>query len=126
MNDRSRKNLETCHEDLQRLFNAVDSIFPIVITEGYRNKVMQKYLYNIGRSKVRRSKHNIEPSEALDVYPTPINWQNTKRMYYLGGLIRGIAISMEIKIRWGGDWDGDTEILDQSFNDLGHFELVDN
>ena len=25
-------------------------------------------------------------------------------------------------IHWGGDWDRDTEVNDQTFNDLAHFE----
>jgi len=31
---------------------------------------------------------------------------------------------MDISIRWGGDWNMDTYVKDQRFNDLPHFELV--
>jgi peptidoglycan L-alanyl-D-glutamate endopeptidase CwlK len=27
-------------------------------------------------------------------------------------------------VRYGGDWDGDKDINDQTFNDTVHFELV--
>jgi hypothetical protein len=30
---------------------------------------------------------------------------------------------MGIKIRWGGDWDMDTETKDNNFDDLVHFEI---
>jgi len=32
---------------------------------------------------------------------------------------------MGIRLRWGGDWDGDTELDDNKFDDLPHFELDD-
>ena len=32
---------------------------------------------------------------------------------------------MNIKIRWGGDWDSDNIMKDQTFNDLPHFEIID-
>ena len=28
-----------------------------------------------------------------------------------------------LKIRWGGDWDMDTQTKDNKFDDLVHFEL---
>ena len=35
------------------------------------------------------------------------------------------AKSMGIDIRWGGDWDRDTEVRDNKFDDLVHFEIVE-
>jgi peptidoglycan L-alanyl-D-glutamate endopeptidase CwlK len=55
----------------------------------------------------------------------PIDWSDIKRMYFYGGIVRAVAEYEKIPIRWGGDWDGDTEVLDQTFNDLGHIELRD-
>jgi len=60
----------------------------------------------------------------VDVLPYPIDWKDTKRMYMFVGFVRGIATSMNIKIRCGADWDGDTQVKDQNFNDLSHFELI--
>jgi hypothetical protein len=40
-------------------------------------------------------------------------------------MLRGIAHEMGVKIRWGGDWDSDGEIKDNSFDDLVHVELID-
>ena len=30
---------------------------------------------------------------------------------------------MGLKIRWGGDWDMDTQVKDNNFDDLPHFEI---
>jgi hypothetical protein len=74
------------------------------------------------------SKHNTDPSLAFDVAPYPIDFASrTKvlaRFYYLAGLIISCAASLGIKLRWGGDWDGDLDFEDQTFDDLGHFEKV--
>ncbi len=37
----------------------------------------------------------------------------------------GIASQMGTPLRWGGDWDGDTELRDQKFVDLPHFEVLE-
>ena len=34
------------------------------------------------------------------------------------------ALGMGIKLRWGGDWDGDWQTRDNTFDDLPHFELA--
>ena len=51
--------------------------------------------------------------------------KNLARFYFFGGFVLGLAVSMGLKIRWGGDWDSDREILDQNFDDLPHFERED-
>ncbi len=45
------------------------------------------------------------------------------RWYYFGGFVLGTAEEMDIDIRWGGDWDGDRSLEDQTFHDLPHFEV---
>lgn len=47
-----------------------------------------------------------------------------KRWYSFGGYVKATADRLGIKIRWGGDWDGDFDFRDQNFNDLPHFELI--
>ena len=37
----------------------------------------------------------------------------------------GVGASMGVAIRWGGDWDKDNELKDNGFDDLMHFELID-
>lgn len=122
---KSKQKLKTCREDIQRVFIEVIKHFDCTILEGYRNKDTQNRYFNEGKSKAQypMSKHNSEPSKAVDVVPYPIDWTDTNRMYYFAGFVKGVASQMGIKIRWGGDWDCDTQTADQKFNDLPHFEV---
>jgi len=49
--------------------------------------------------------------------------KDVARWYYFGGFVLGTAQELGIDIRWGGDWDGDRDLDDQSFDDLPHFEV---
>lgn len=40
------------------------------------------------------------------------------------GVVEACASRYDFKLRWGGDWDGDGNLLDQDFNDLPHIELI--
>ena len=122
---RSRKNLETCHEDLQELFNEVIKFFDCTVIQGHRGKEEQNKYFDEGKSKVKypNGRHNANPSNAVDVVPYPIDWKDTDRMYYFAGFVKGIAYKMGIPIRWGGDWNGNNDLKDNNFDDLPHFEL---
>ena len=87
--------------------------------------IKQDEAYNKGNSKVKfpNGKHNKSPSVAVDVAPYPINWRDRDRFHYFAGYVLGIASQMGIKIRWGGDWDMDTQTKDNNFDDLVHFEI---
>jgi len=123
--ERSKSKLYTCHNDLQRLFNEVVKGFDCTVIEGYRDKEKQDQLYpKFTQVKFPNSKHNKQPSDGADVLPHPINWNDMRRMYYFAGYVKAKAEELGIGIRWGGDWDNDTEILDNNFNDLCHFELT--
>lgn len=84
-------------------------------------------------------------SMAVDVAPyNPalggVHWGNKgssiQRQAALRGfvLLAGIALGtaamlrdlgvIEHGLRWGGDWDSDKDLSDQTFDDLAHFELV--
>jgi len=66
---------------------------------------------------------------AVDAVPYPIDWEDTKRMIFFAGFV--ICTAKRLKkegkishdIRWGGDWDRDTELKDNRFQDYPHFEL---
>jgi len=122
---RSAANLATAHPSLQRLFREVIKHFDCSVICGHRTEEEQNKVFHEGKSKVQwpRSKHNRLPSIAVDVVPYPVDWKDTNRFYYFAGVVKGIASSMDIDIRWGGDWDGDTQVHDQTFMDLPHFEL---
>ena len=123
----SLANLKTCDKRLQKLFNEVIKHFDCSIIGGYRSDSEQDYYFKKGLTKLRggESKHNLQPSQAVDVCPYPIDWSNHKRYILFAGYVKGIASQMNIKIRWGGDWDSDNIMKDQTFNDLPHFQLED-
>jgi peptidoglycan L-alanyl-D-glutamate endopeptidase CwlK len=125
--ERSRNNLETCHEDLQKLFNEVIKHFDCSVICGHRGQEEQDKAFHNGWSKLKfpESKHNKTPALAADVVPYPVDWEAKQRFYMFVGIVRGIAAMMNIPIRCGADWDGDMEIKDQNFHDLPHFELLE-
>ena len=123
--DFSKQRLRTCDMDLQRLFNEVIRHFDCRVMEGHRGRDRQNELCDIGRSKLRYpdSKHNSHPSKAVDVVPYPVDFDDIDRMRMFGGFVLGVASQLGIPLRWGGDWDMDMEVGDNTFNDLPHFEL---
>ena len=128
----SMKELSTCHIDLQVIFFNVVRTFDCKVIEGYRNEERQNIAFQDGKSKLKYpdGKHNNLPSMAVDVAPWPVDWKDIKRFYYFAGYVMGIASKLkdegkiEHSLRWGGDWDSDTIVTDQQFNDLVHYELI--
>jgi hypothetical protein len=123
---RSKKNLATCHEDLQDLFNEVIKHVDCSVICGHRNKQEQNEAFEKKRTKVKypNGRHNAKPSMAADVVPYPIDWDDRERFHLFAGFVLGIAQSMEINIRWGGDWNKNFEVDDNNFDDFPHFELM--
>lgn len=129
---RSRERLSTCHKDLRMIFNAVIPHFDNSILCGHRDEAAQMEAYNSGKSQLKwpQSKHNKKPSMAVDVAPYPIDWQDRERFQYFAGYVMGVAAILHSeglithRLRYGGDWDMDTEVADNGFDDLVHFELV--
>tara|TARA_R110002020_G_scaffold234671_2_gene446766 strand:+ start:165 stop:557 length:393 start_codon:yes stop_codon:yes gene_type:complete len=122
---KSKAKLNTCDKRLIELFNKVVKKFDCTIIEGHRSKDRQNKLFDEGKSKLQypNGKHNATPSMAVDVAPYPIDWNDRERFTYFAGYVIGIAYQMGLKIRWGGDWDMDTEVKDNNFDDLPHFEI---
>lgn len=149
----SKKRLSTCHIDLQKIFNLAISRSKVDfgISEGHRSVMVQQAYYAIGRTKElhrkpitnvdgveKVGKHNLEPSEAGDLYI----WHPDKKtrlkiaydkshLSYIAGLIDACAKELYEKgeithlIRWGANWDSDGIIdYDQNFDDFPHFELI--
>lgn len=142
--EKSRSKLDTCHKDLQLIAERVIKIYDFSIIEGARSDQRQWELFiSVPQrtkldGKTKKSKHQVsklEPkSKALDAAPYPIDFSEAHkakaRFYLLAGHFFQAAEDLynekkiTHKIRWGGDWDSDKDINDQSFDDLPHFELV--
>ena len=123
---RSKKYLATCDERLQKVFNEVIKHVDCSILEGHREKERQNQLYDEGKTKVLypNGRHNAYPSNAVDVVPYPVDWDDRERMTLFAGFVLGTAKQMGITLRWGGDWDRDFEVKDNRFDDFPHFEVT--
>ena len=127
--NRSKRNLETCDQRLQNIFNEVIKHVDCSVIEGHRDQKRQDELYDQGKTKVKfpNGRHNADPSLAADVVPYPIDWSDRERFTLFAGFVKGIAKGMyNIDLRWGGDWDSDWEVQDNRFDDFPHFEIKEN
>ena len=142
----SLHRLRTMVPRLQALFSRVVSAYDCTILCGHRGREAQNKAFREGRSKLEwpDGDHNEYPSEAGDVAPWPVKWggrllelddagkprinrenlQALLRFYHFAGFVQGTAREMGIPIRWGGDWDRDGDLQDQSFYDLFHIEII--
>ena len=110
----SKRRLGTCEQKLQDVFNEVIKYVDCSVLEGHRSGERQDKLFDEGKTKVRypNGRHNASPSRAVDVTPYPVDWEDRERQTLFAGFVLGIARSMGIKLRWGGDWDMDFEVQD--------------
>ncbi len=125
--EKSLAKLVTCDQRLQRVFQRVVGNFDCTIIEGHRGKERQNKMVAEGKSQVRwpDGKHNTVPSIAADVAAYPVSWDDRERQTLFAGYVLATAKAMDINLRWGGDWDRDTEVRDNRFDDLVHFEIVE-
>ncbi len=114
----SEERLALCHPDLVRVAHAAIKRFDFAVLCGHRGKEDQEKAFAEKRSKLRwpKSRHNLLPSEAMDLAPYPIDWNDTKRFKTLAMIVLEEAARLGVKLTWGGDW--------ASFPDMPHFELA--
>lgn len=142
----SKSKLQTCTNAIRLVFENVIDWYDCKILEGHRGKTAQNLAYLKGNSHIQwpHGNHNTIPSKATDAVPYPVNWggplihekgrlkgkinkknlQALLRFYHFAGFVQGVGHMQGVKLRWGGDWDGDRKFDDQKFNDLPHFEEV--
>lgn len=121
----SKDRLATCDARLQRVFNEVIKHFDCKVLQGHRGQAEQDKAFAEGASQKKwpNGNHNSMPSKAVDVVPYPVDWTDRERMTLFAGFVIGIAQGMGIDIRWGGDWNENTKVKDNSFDDLPHYEV---
>jgi len=118
---KSQERLRGVNSELVNVLFELVKIMDVTIIEGVRSQERQDRLVAEGKSKTKFSKHIT--GRAVDLAPYPIDWEDRDRFHYMGGMLRGIAHQMGVKVRWGGDWNGDGETKDNNFDDLVHIEL---
>ena len=124
----SLDKLSQCHPDLQRLVRTVAERIGLVVSCGHRGEDEQNRAFSEGKAKVQfpNSKHNPLPALAVDIEPlkrSTIDWNDKVFFYYFAGYVMAVADLIDIKIRWGGNWNMNDDLHDQTFFDLPHFEL---
>lgn len=123
----SKAKLATCAPALQSLFTSVVGKIDCTIIEGHRDAARQNELARHGKSQLLfpKSAHNSAPSRAVDVIAYPIDWKDRERQTLFAGYVLGVARERGVLLRWGGDWDLDFQTADNNFDDLVHFELME-
>ena len=127
---RSREVLATLDPRLQRVVTELLRYVDVSLIHGHRGKDEQNRLQAEGKSKLRwpKSKHNTSPSLAVDLQPHPYP-RDEKKLFAGLALIAGLAIRIAdeqgVRIRWGGDWNENGDVTDNTFDDLFHLEIVE-
>ncbi len=133
-------NLNTCRSEIIDVVQIVAKEFDIRVLEGRRAWARQEELLLAGKTTKAggESAHNPplladgteDPnwlSDAVDIVPYPIDWNDAKRFIYMAGLMIGVGRTLNINLLWGGNWDDDQVIIDdQNFDDLPHFQYLGN
>ncbi len=104
-----------------------NGVMDFTVVETLRTPEQQQRYVASGASKTPNSKHLAAPdglARAADIAPYPIDWKDALRFHVLAGVVLAAAAEEKVKVRWGGQWDGDFSDSKQSFDDLVHFELV--
>jgi len=134
----SKKSLELlsmCHPDIIIVCNELIKYVDFtVLPSTVRTVEEQKKFVAEGKSKTMDSKHLIgdkrNKSDAVDITPYPIDWNDKQRQAYLAGWFLAIAAQLfnfgviKSKFRWGGDWNRNNNFKDETFLDPEHFERI--
>ena len=124
---KSKQKLLLADYRWQDILNEAIQYVDFTILETYRDRERQEQMFEEGRSTLRwpHSKHNQNPSLAVDIAPYPIDWDDLTRFYRLMGLVQGLAWTKGIETRIGLDWDRDWDHKDNRWNDGPHIEIVE-
>lgn len=132
----SLARLDGVHPDLVRVVKRAIEITSVdfKVIEGVRSYARQKKLYAQGRTPPGRvvtwkmkSKHLIQADgygHAVDLLPAPYDWKEEEPFDRVAIAMVKAAGELDVKIRWGGNWDGDGRPHEKGETDGPHFELA--
>ena len=156
---KSMTNLNSCQRDIQTVLLEAIKISEIdfSVIYGHRSPEIQFELYKKGREEKagkwvicdqkkivtfkdgvnNKSRHNLEPSGAVDIMPyfakreiDPWSEKGIPHFIYLAGLIMGLSSYFKAKgmvkteLIWGANWDNDGILIyDHTLADYPHFQL---
>ncbi len=128
--NRSKAVYDTLDPRLQDVMDYVlTQVADVSLLFGFRDEALQNHLFATGKSKLDwpDSRHNTYPSMAVDFQPYPYPKRDVKlwaALAYIAGRAIEYALSKGWTLRWGGDWNRNGDLTDQTFDDLFHLELV--
>jgi peptidoglycan L-alanyl-D-glutamate endopeptidase CwlK len=128
---KSQKVYDELDPRLQRVCDRIlHEVADVSLIDGFREEVRQNHYYVTNRSSVQwpNSKHNKQPSLAVDLQPYPMPQRKEKlwaALAYIAGRAIQIGIEEGVIIRWGGDWNQDGDLTNQKFDDLFHLEIME-
>lgn len=120
----SLTNLEGVDPRLVEICNLALQVMDFKVVDGRRTIEEQRINVVRGKSWTLDSKHL--DGLAVDLAPWPICWADTEMFCVLAGVIRAVAYTKGVRIRWGGDWNRNNSTKDERNRDYGHFEIVED
>ncbi len=99
---------------------------PFYVVWAFRKQKDQQAAFKAGASRAQwgESPHNF--GYAIDVIHFRKLYDLTNAEWVLIAAIGyEVARKLNIKVRWGGDWDGDGDIYDNRLYDPAHWEIAD-
>ena len=136
LSKQSLSRLDGLHPDLtavvKRAIEITDQDFSVL--EGVRSKARQEQLYAQGRTKpgpivtwTRNSRHFPDKDgygRAVDLVPYPVDWDTPSKFDSIASAMFRAAEELNVRLRWGADWDMDGNPRERGESDSPHFELV--
>ena len=102
--------------------------FGIAWMGGLRTPEEQNQLFKDGYSQMdgyeKISKHQFGEAIDLNVFVGSKIVDNKEMLCVVAGVMFSCAAELNIRIRWGLDWNMNGDIRDNNFNDQYHFELI--
>ena len=130
--DKEKEKLELVNPRLVSVVNEAAKEIDIFVVCGHRDQHDQDLAFAQGFSKVKfpNSKHNKSnypnaKSDAVDLCPYPIDWNDHNKFYAIYRAMMNASQKLGIKVRAGADFNQDGNLTNDKFIDLPHFELVD-
>ena len=115
---REEIRLLSCDIALQRIVRRVHlERMTLIVVCGHRGEAAQNAAFKDKASKLKwpHSRHNVFPSEAVDLAPFPLDWKDLGRFAQMADHMLEIAHDEGVTLIWGGSWP--------KFQDFGHFEM---